>query len=161
MLAGVAAASLVVGLSAASFAQQPPAGPPPGGPDQFREHMHERVDARAKALHEVLDLRPDQEAAFQAFQAALAPPPEAAGAPRERPDHDMAALTTPERLDRMADRMARRQDDFQRKAAAIKQFYTVLGPGQQRAFDALLDLKAIEGPGRRGPGEGPGWRGHG
>ena len=80
------------------------------------------------------------------------------------------ALTTPERLDRMAafmaKRTAERQAAFQRRADAVKRFYAVLGPEQKRAFDALHE-HAGGGGGRAawaiggGPGEdGRGGGGH-
>lgn len=158
MLASLAAVSAAACVSSVALAQEPPAGPPPPAPgmDPGMDHgawearMHERAEARAKALRDVLNLRPDQEAAFQALQAAMKPP-------ESMRDHrgdqaEMAGLTTPDRLDRMAARMNERQAAFQRRATAIKQFYAVLSPAQQHAFDALPDLM---GDGRRGPG-GPG-----
>jgi hypothetical protein len=116
--------------------------------------MHDRQEAHAKALHAILNLRPDQEAAFQAFQAAMTPQP--------REHHDrmdrggMETMTTPQRLDRMADRMAKREAEFHRRADAIKAFYAALGPEQQRAFDAM---PMMMGGRHRGMGHGP--MGHG
>ena len=49
----------------------------------------------------------------------------------------MQNLTTPQRLDRMAARMAERQQRFAQHAAAVKQFYAQLTPAQQKAFDAM------------------------
>ena len=117
--------------------------------------MHERQEAKAKALHDILNLRPDQDAAFQAFQAAMAPSSRMNR--RDGQNHEAeAALSTPQRLDHMADRMARRQAEFQQRASAIKQFYSVLSPEQQRAFDAL---QALMGSGPQGHADG-GARGH-
>jgi hypothetical protein len=165
VLTSLAALSAAVCVSQAAFAQQPPPGAPPApsAADQQRwaERMREHQEARAHALHDILNIRPDQDAAFQAFLAAMRPPE---GGMRERRDmSEMQTLTTPQRLDRMAERMAQRQAEFQRRAAAIKAFYAVLSPAQQRAFDALHGMMGGHGgqgkwgggmrggPGREGP----------
>jgi hypothetical protein len=153
-LLGVTALGAALVVSSASFAQEPPAGAPPA-PGAMREHwaqhMQERAEARARALHDVLGVRPDQEGAFQAFVASMRPPERQEGAGRGM-DHQATAeqLTTPERLDRMAARMAKHQADFQRKADAVRRFYAVLSPEQRRAFDALHGLMGGE---RHGPGD--------
>jgi Spy/CpxP family protein refolding chaperone len=137
-------------LPAAAAAQD---APPPaahghrfGGPD-MAGRFQEREARHIKALHDLLEIRSDQEAAFQAFATALKrqpseKPPEAAA-----PD-GMGALTTPERLDRiakmMADREARRRERFDRVSGAVKSLYAALSPEQKRAFDAL---PALVGPG--------------
>jgi periplasmic protein CpxP/Spy len=159
MLASLAALSAAACVSSAALAQEPPAGAPPppsAGDNAWADRMQEHAQARAKALHDILNLRPDQDAALQAFQASMKPPEGMRG------HHDkeaLAGLTTPERLDRMAARMAQRQAAFQRRAEAIKQFYAVLSPEQQRAFDALPGLIGGGHMGRHGQG-GPGGPGH-
>ncbi len=99
------------------------------------EDMQRRRDAR---LHDLLQIKPDQEADFHAFVVSTTPPPRdgKAGAWGRR-GVDAAPMTTPERLDRMAARMAERQADFQRIAKATKIFYAALTPDQRRAFDAM------------------------
>ncbi|MDR3512344.1 MAG: Spy/CpxP family protein refolding chaperone [Caulobacteraceae bacterium] len=177
VLASLAALSAAVCVSSVSFAQEPPPGgapPPPaaGGHEHWAERMREHAEARAKALRAILNLRPDQEPAFQAFLASMKPEhpegmPEHPGMDHpdmnamDHPDMDaMEQLTTPQRLDKMAARMAEHQAEFQRRAEAIKRFYAVLSPEQQRAFDALHGLmghgpEGREGPGAPGPGPGP------
>ena len=118
------------------------------GDNAWADRMRDHAEARAKALHDILNLRPDQDAALQAFQASMKPPEGMRG---HRDKEALAGLTTPERLDRMAARLAQRQAEFQRRAEAIKQFYAVLSPEQQSAFDALPGLI---GEGRMG-GHGP------
>jgi hypothetical protein len=113
---------------------------------RWAEHRQEREQARAAALHAVLNLRPDQEPAFQAFVAATRPP-EGRGKGMDHGDQAVAPMTTPQRLDRMAARMAERQAAFQRRADAVRRFYGALSPAQQRAFDAL---HALRGGGREG-----------
>ena len=126
----------------------------------------ERMQRRAALLHDALALRPDQERAWQTFMTAMAPSEtmmERRG-PRG-PDGDAAPLTTPERLDRMAERLNRGQAEFSRHAAAVREFYAVLSPTQQRTFDALATLAGrammhrrwgMHGMGHPGmPGDGP------
>jgi periplasmic protein CpxP/Spy len=155
--AGIAATAALVSAAWVAVAQDqapPGAGSPPTA-EQRAAFMHDRLEARAKALQDVLNLRPDQQAAFQAVQAAMTPPPR--GERHEQRDPSAAPLTTPQRLDRMADRMAKHEAEFHRRADAIKAFYAVLSPEQQRAFDALPMMMA---GGHRGMGRGP-MGGHG
>ncbi len=155
---GLAAA---LGLAIAADAQTPPP-PPPGGPagdtakawrpGEMREHREARRAEHMKALHDVLAIRAEQEGAFQAFAAAMAPEPgpglgewrrgpgregDRDGAPHGRP-------TTPERLDLMLKRFdehaARMRAAIERRAAATKSLYAALSPEQQRTLDALPGL---------------------
>lgn len=158
LLACVAALSAAAGLATATFAQEPPPGEPPPAPmaghpewAKMREHMQERAQAKAKALHDILNIAPDQEAAFQTFIASMTPPEGRGPMDGDHERDEMAALTTPERLDKMAARMAEHQATFQRRADAIRRFYSALSPAQQRAFDAM--------PGMMGGHPGPGWGG--
>lgn len=131
--------------------------------------MRRRHDpaAHADQMRTLLQLRPEQESAFKAFLEATKPDIrrferklDKDGKPPERPK----MLTTPERLDRQARRMAEHQETFQKRAAATRAFYGQLSPGQQKVFDTL---RAGHGGGRHmkifrrgGPGPlgGPGDR---
>jgi protein CpxP len=163
MLASLAAISAAAGIASVSFAQEPPSGaapPPAGAHEHWAEHRHEHQQERAKALHDILNIRPDQEPAFQAFLASMAPPERADGMREHGEAADMAQLTTPQRLDRMAARMAEHQAKFQQRADAVRRFYAALGPEQQRAFDALHGMMGQGHHGHGGPGgadhsEGP------
>jgi hypothetical protein len=179
--ARIPALALAMLLASASLAaaQEPPAAPTPMAhqgwdPAQMRQRMEERRAARLKALHDVLGIRPDQEAAFSAYAAAIRPPERAPGQRPGRMGGDrgaLANLTTPQRLDQMAQRMeersARWHEAFQRRAAATKALYASLNPEQQRAMDALPLLRGGHGRGGRGGwGQGRGmggrgWGGHG
>lgn len=167
--------ALIAALAGASsvLAQEPPPAAPAHrtwDPAQMRAHMEERRTARLHALHEALGIRPDQEAAFAAFAAAMRPPEEGrqdvhpGGTAADRAG--MANLSTPERLDRMGQRMqehvARRQEAFARRASATKALYSALSPGQRRTMDALPLLGGGDREGRRkGRGHGMGDRGQG
>lgn len=135
LLASVIALAAVTGSAIAQPAPPPPPADAAGpahhhfDPAKMREHMAEHLRA-------VLQLQPGQDAALNAFLDAMKPPE----GMREHHDQDMAseqALTTPERLDRMAARMDERRARFNQIAAATKQFYAQLTPAQQKAFDSL------------------------
>jgi hypothetical protein len=154
------ALAAVLGVSAVASAQSPPGQGYPPQPPQARADWGERREAREaahfKALHDALNIRPDQEAAFQAFAAASTSPENGAKPDGMRAERQqMATMTTPERLDamsrRMDERMERMRDRFQRRAAAVKAFYAALGPDQRRTFDALPQLAG------GGMGMGHGW----
>jgi len=168
------ALALIAALAGASAVQAQDAPAAPGAPGahrtwdpaQFRARMEARRAERLKALHDVLAIRPDQESAFQSFAAAIKPPERTPG------DHpggkggdraELASLTTPERLDHMAQRMQERtqrwQAAFARRVEATKALYSALSPEQRRAMDALPLLRGGH-DGDHGRGHGH-WGGHG
>ena len=167
-IVGLIAAAALASVSTLALAQAAPAGGPPTAEQRAawqakaEQRMHEHTEMHARHLHDLLQLRPDQDAALQTLMAAMAPPrmdhmsdhhmgPGGPGGAGGHMDHhmgpgadghdDMAKLTTPQRLDKMAammsERTARRQAEFQKHAEAIKAFYAVLSPEQKRAFDAM------------------------
>ena len=163
---GLLAALGFATLAAPASAQMEP---PPGHDMMFRREMGppspemEKVIAEARAqmardLHTILRLRPDQESAFQAYQAAMGPPK---FDPPPRME-DGPPTTTPERLDRM-DKMRAEMESRRAKAdAATRTFYAALSPEQKDVFDALERLRGPHGHGglhmfiRRMPPGGPG-----
>ena len=168
-----AASALCLGIAAAGLAgaQDRPQGPPPGagqrGPGRpgfdGRKFVEEMRQRREQRMHDLLQIKPNQEAAFHAFTAAMQPPPRdgkpggPGGPGRERGRGPEAArpqaapMTTPERLDRMQMRMAERQARFQQTAAAIRTFYAALSPEQRKAFD-VMPMMGGEHGGHRGGG---------
>jgi periplasmic protein CpxP/Spy len=108
-----------------------------GRPMPMRMHMDPA--ARADHMRTILQLRPEQEPAFQAFLAATKPETHKFEMKLDKdgkpPEHKM--LTTPERLDLQAKRMAEHQAAFQKRAAATRAFYSQLSPSQQKVFDTL------------------------
>jgi hypothetical protein len=144
---------------------QPASPPPPPAADAAGPHHHHFDPAKmrehmADHLRAVLQLQPGQDAALNAFLDSVKPP----DAMREHHDHDAAthqALTTPERLDKMAARMDERRARFNQVAAATKQFYAQLTPAQQKAFDSLpLGHEHGDKGGRWGHGQHGGMGGH-
>jgi hypothetical protein len=166
--AAALAGGLVISLAAAASAQQgaPPQPNAPGAARHFdrgqmRARFEERRQHRQQVLHDALGLRADQEGAWQAFTASTRRPDGERGRGMRGRDGggDKAELTTPQRLDRMAQRMAERQQRFAQRADAIKRFYAVLDGRQQKTFDALISAR---GEGMGGPGGmGGGWGRHG
>ena len=156
LIASVAAFAAFAAGASLVVAQDLPMQPPQA---KHEAMMYEHMEAHAKAMHDILAIRPDQEGAWQAFIGSMVPP--------NHPDMDHhgeghgAAMTTPERLDHMAAEMAEHQAAFQRHADAVKRFYAVLTPQQQKAFDAMSAMMmhhmGHDGPmGHHGMGMGMG-----
>lgn len=171
--------SAVLALTGLSTAHaQGPGGQGPGGegpgpgawgsrrpPAEMQARRAEAQRQRAADLKTILRLRPDQEAALNAFiqsRQPLAPP----AAPAQPPPVNQ---TTPERLDQMASRQAALTAPMQRRIQGLRTFYAALNPEQQQVFDALQRMRGgmggPDGPGGRmmimrhgGPG-GPGEQG--
>ena len=110
--------------------------------------MHDPAE-RAQHLRDVLQLRPDQAPALKALMEAGHHGQMGGAGHGDMAEHEHGAmakpLTTPERLDRRLEMMAKHQAMFRKHAEAIKAFYAVLSPSQKKAFDAL----------HPGPGQGP------
>ncbi len=136
--AALAASAAILSFAGATFAQDNEAGPPrqPPTAEQRAAWRQQHEAERGQHLASALNLRPDQQPALQAFLAAMASSHEGREG-RHHEDGDAAQLTTPQRLDRMADMLARRDAEFHRRADAIRSFYAALTPEQQRAFDAM------------------------
>jgi hypothetical protein len=167
-VSALAFVAVLVGAPLAHAQDAPPPPPPAGapaphgwgqGPDGGPARMEARRAERIKRLHDALNIRPDQEAAFAAFTAPhrLDGPGgwKKPGGPKSGDDHAAwASLTTPERLDRMAQmedaRAAHMREALQQRIAATKAFYAVLSAEQKRTFDALPALMG-----------GHRWGGHG
>jgi protein CpxP len=158
-LALMAAAVLTLSTAALAVAQDapPPPGPSspgmppmaddgPGGPDGPRMMMrHHRMDpeARAQHLRDVLQLRPDQDAALKAYLAATGPKDWSRdGSKAANVDGPPKTLTTPERLDRETEHLARAKA----RIDATRAFYAALSPSQKKAFDVLGPTAGDHGP---------------
>lgn len=103
---------------------------------QRHQAMQAGMEKHHARLHEQLKLTPQQEGAWTAFMEATkprqAPMSDAAKAERQA----MASMNAPERMEKMLghakDRLARMQQHLD----ALKTFYAVLTPEQQKIFDA-------------------------
>jgi hypothetical protein len=147
-LAAVLGLGLVVSAVAQDRSPAPGGSAGPRGGDR-QKLFEDRQHSREQRLHDLLQIKPDQETAFRTFVASLeqARPQRGPGQRGQRPrgpGGDSEALTTPQRLDRDAQRLADRQQRLQKETAAVKTFYAVLTPDQRKAFDAA---QVVGGPG--------------
>ena len=131
----IAVASL--GLGSAAFAASD-AGPATSGGGShwgaFGSHgakSAERMAQRQAALHDKLNLSPTQEAAWKTFTDRL----QATASVRSE-QAPVANLTAPERADRIAAFLQTAQQRAVARAQAVKEFYAVLSPEQQKIFDS-------------------------
>jgi len=130
------AASAVTGALLASAglaaAQAPPAAPSPAqGP--------------SSDLPTLLHLRSDQMAAYRAVEASGHEPPALIAELRAK-EQRLASETTPQRLDFEAETLNLQVQHQQRIWAALRKFYAVLTPAQQRTFDQLTAPHPREAP---------------
>ena len=87
------------------------------------------------ALHDALHLGADQEPGWNAYAASVATPP---GTRQRRRAAAMLfpTLTAPRRIDLVEAEMREDLLELHREAEALKTFYAVLTPAQQKIFDA-------------------------
>jgi Spy/CpxP family protein refolding chaperone len=131
----IAVASLGLG-TAAHAASDPATTPTDGGRhwSGFGSHgakSAERVAKRQAALHDKLSLSPTQEAAWKTFTDKLQ-----ATAPARPEGASTVTMTAPERADRMTAFLQAAQQRAAARAQAVKEFYVVLSPEQQKTFDS-------------------------
>ena len=110
----------------------------PAPHERFAQHQAER-HARHQEKHQqhwerqknLLQLQPQQQAQWEAYVAAMQPPPRVA--PAKHPK-DMNTL---ERLDWKAQMRTSHQKHAERRDQATRSFYASLNAQQQKAFDSL------------------------
>jgi protein CpxP len=96
--------------------------------------MAEHVDKRAQKLHEALKLTAAQEPAWQTYLASLK-----SELPTMHGDHaSMKDLPAPERLEKMIEMSKKHAEKMEAHLAAMKTFYAVLTPEQQKTFDQAV-----------------------
>lgn len=156
LTAAVAAAALTGVFTASAWAQAEPqlpaapvtaaAGHPGhrGQPADFAKFHAERNER----LKTILQLQPQQEAAWEQYVKATTPAPRA----------DLRKLTTPERLDLAQKMRAERTAKAEQRDKATRTFYRSLNPSQQKAFD-VLNVHAV-GKHHAGHGQRMGHPGH-
>lgn len=127
-----------------STAERAPAAAAQG--EQRRDRMHGKIERKLGRLKQKLQITAAQEPAWTAWAGAVKP-----GAKMQRPSRqDMAALTTPERIDRMLALRAQRNAEMDKRLDATRSFYATLTAEQKKVFDAeSLRLAARHG-GKRG-----------
>ncbi|MFZ6768881.1 Spy/CpxP family protein refolding chaperone [Undibacterium sp. Di26W] len=132
---------ITMGIAAGAFAQStPPAASAgdhashsrtPVDPAKWAEKMKERMAKHQAEMHDKLKITAAQEPAWKTFTDAMNP-----GAMPARPDHkEMAKLSTPERMEKGLEKMKEHLAKMQTRLTALKIFYAVLTPEQQKIFD--------------------------
>jgi hypothetical protein len=86
-------------------------------------------------LHDALNLRPDQDAAWRDYLRSTAIDPQEMAQRRDASPQRMAGLTAPQRVDLSVQMMKLDLASLQRRGAALKNFYASLTPDQQAVFD--------------------------
>ena len=152
-LAAVLGLGLVVPAAAQDGAPRPD-GPRGQSGAERRALFEDMRQRREQRLHDLLQIKPDQETVFRTFVSSLGQGRPGPGQRRRGPGLQGAereTLTTPQRLDRQARRLAEAQRRLLAESAAVKTFYAALDPDQRKAFDALGGAGLGRGWGRRGP----------
>jgi periplasmic protein CpxP/Spy len=130
---------------------------------QRMERMQQRIAEHQSRLKDSLQLRPEQETAWNDFLAKTKPAARPAGGERLS-RADWAKLSTPQRLDRLDAMKAERDRQMSQRHDAIRQFYAQLTPPQQKAFDAQrgMGIGGARHVGHRSMDHGrQGFKGHG
>ncbi len=124
-------------------------------PEKRKAMMAKRIEA----LKAKLKITTAQEGAWTAFTAAMQPPEKME---HKRPDRaEMEKLTTPERIDKMRELRKQHMGDMHaamdKREDAIKAFYAVLTPEQQKVFDAEHARMGMHHGEKRGMHGDGGW----
>lgn len=91
----------------------------------------EHIAQRQQKLHDALKLTPTQETAWNTYIEAVKPQ-----TPIGRPDRvDFKSLPAPERMEKRLALQKERLAKQEARLAALKTFYAVLTPEQQKTFD--------------------------
>ena len=158
---GVAPTTTVVAQADTPAATKPAPKPERLTPEQRDQKRIERSAAMQKKMAErqaafkaELQLKPEQEPAWNAFVARTQP--QARPAPQGTRE-DWSKLTTPQRLDKLQALKTQRDAAFAQRTDAIKSFYAALNVDQQKVFDS----KHLSGFQRTGMRGGHGDRHHG
>ncbi len=117
--------------------------------------MQEMMAKRAATLKAKLNLGATQEGAWATYVAAMQPPGDMGARMnpenRKKMSDEWAALTTPQRIDKMNEMKVKRDAEMAKRGDATKTFYAALSPEQQKVFDTSTMRH-----GRGGPHGGPG-----
>ena len=151
VLVACLAGTLGMGAIAQSSSAPDAAGQPVQQVEQHRDRMQQKVDRRLGKLKQKLQITAAQEGAWNAWAGSVKP-----GAKVQRPSRqEFAALSTPERIDRLRAARSQRDAEMDRRFDATKSFYATLTPEQKQVFDAA-SLRSMrhrhhkEGMSRRG-----------
>jgi Skp family chaperone for outer membrane proteins len=101
----------------------------------YGQNGQSNTTSQIEQLHRALHLTSMQESAWQLYRSA-ADVPDKAQARRRSASSLFRTLDAPHRMDLVEAEMRQELDDLQRQSHALKAFYGVLSPDQQRIFDA-------------------------
>jgi periplasmic protein CpxP/Spy len=101
-----------------------------------RTKWEEKRAEHLSVLKEKLKLKPEQEAAWNAFANTAQPGMGHDGGDRQAMRGEFEKLNTPQRLDKMLAMSESRRARMLERTQAIKTFYSQLNPEQQKVFDA-------------------------
>jgi hypothetical protein len=136
------AAALIVIAGASAYAQQPPAGPDFARRQQFRpEDRTAFLDARVAALHAGLQLTPEQEKAWPAFEQAYRDLAATRGNLAFGSRTDRSPEDPVQRAQRRADALAASSAALKRYADALAPLYQSLDDSQKRRFGFLSRME--------------------
>lgn len=152
----LAIAAVIASSALWAQAQTPPAQAPMQGYGMGHHgrmdptRIHDRMAARLAALKAKLTLNAAQEAAWNDYMAAMQPPPDGMMAKKSRDERrrmfeEYRAMTTPQRLDKMAAMKAEHDAQMNRRHQATRNFYDTLNAAQQKVFDANTMMGAAQG----------------
>ncbi|HTD06683.1 Spy/CpxP family protein refolding chaperone [Undibacterium sp.] len=142
MAAGAYAQSASAPAASAPAAKH---GPSEMDRSKWAEKMKERMAKHQAELHAKLKLTAAQEPAWKTFIDAMAPGPMPMRKPEDR--KAMEKLSTPERMEQGLQMMKEHQARMEAHLAALKIFYAVLTPEQQKVFDdAHRHMRGHRGP---------------
>ena len=101
--------------------------------------MQEMMAKRQASLKAKLNLTAAQDGAWAAYVAAMQPPADMgermSPENRKKMHDEWAALTTPQRIDKMNEMKTRRDAEMAKRGDATKSFYAALTAEQQKVFD--------------------------
>ncbi|WP_395006247.1 Spy/CpxP family protein refolding chaperone [Undibacterium sp.] len=104
--------------------------------EQRQQRMQAGMEKHRTQLHDKLKLTPQQEPAWKAFTEATRPQHDQKMHQAKADRQAMAALSAPARMEKMLERSKERLVRMQQHLDALKSFYAVLTPEQQKIFDA-------------------------
>ncbi|MDB5774422.1 MAG: hypothetical protein JWP38_555 [Herbaspirillum sp.] len=120
----------------ADTSAQSPGGQHGPSPEKTAK-FHQKMLKRQEALHARLKLTAEQEPAWKTFVDQTRPPEHRQGM-QGRDRAAMAKLTAPERMEKFLAGMQAREASLTQRLNAVKTFYAVLTPVQQKVFDAAF-----------------------
>ncbi len=104
--------------------------------EQRQQRMQAGMEKHRTQLHDKLKLTPQQEPAWKAFTEATKPQHDQKKHQAKADRQAMAAMSAPARMEKMLERSKERLARMQQHLDALKSFYAVLTPEQQKIFDA-------------------------